>query len=1631
MKQPVYRFALALALCLPSIPTAAGEGSRVHVSADKALTAPAGVEMAPDTASLTFQLTPLPSASERSPVSAGVYPGPGSGAEPDLKVAVLGGELEIVAGVGDEDQPAIAYNSSWDEYMVVYSWATGGPTGRDIYGQRLANDGTAIGAPFTIMAEPGNEASPRITYNPDDGEFLIAAVLDDDLGVEVILRTIGGDGTPTGVIWGPFPDSDREHAPDVVFNSVAGEYLVVAHTFVAGNGDLLLQRVGRFGELIDFPKVLSVDNGDSPASLAFASVSWDPGSGDYWMVFQLDYFNDDSDIDIFAFAVFWDLVGDPDLFNVASLTANGIRRNELRPRLAWNSLDGHFLVAFQFDKLGDGSDFDIYALRKRANNGTVGGVLALATSGVQEFLPAPIYQHDLGEFHVFWEADSATTPIGLRFGGLDSFGTPLPSLSSAGLIAGAPAIAGTGGKAIVVWESLNADYDLRGRWIGEPAPVLRAQPTTLAFGESTDSLDVDLFNDGTGVLTWSSISPPWLGLSPPAGSFFDQDGTTATVNRSSLLPGVQTGTLTIASTGGNVDVAVEVTVVNEAPNAPTLVAPADTSSNQPASDLLLDWSASDPNTTQPLSFDVYLSSDQNLVTSQDAGARVVSTLGTDSLIVDPGYGTTFYWRVVTSDGSLSTAGPVWSFSTESLGAPTLISPFGTILDVTPLFRWNAVFDAASYQLQVSTASDFSSLVVDQSGITETGFVAASPLGGGTYYWRVAAVPAAGAAGAYSATGTFVVDTSLPVSPVLEPVPSPSNNRRPSFSWSAALNATRYRIDIARDPDFNVWVYDTDVFATSWDLFFNLSEDVYYWKVTPIYASGASGPPSATSSFEVDLTAPFPPSLIAIPNPYNVAQPTFSWNASPGAAEYLIQVTNDGFFSSVLHQSDWIPETSWTVPTADLPDGFIYWRVFARDAAGNASGPSAASSFRLDTGAPAAPTSFAVSPDPGSDQRPRLRWGPVADGHQFRVQVATDEQFTLAAVTELGGNDGQKSAGGSLLHDVVVSGFDWTVTSDLPEGRIFWRVAAIDLAGNQGPYSTIDDFVVDVTPPAVPTLTPVFPDPTIDPTPTLTWSAEPEAVAYRIQISTDPAFTTTLADASTAGTSYTPSSLTDGTYYWRVASRDEVSNDSAFSATQTFDVDTTAPGVPSLTPVSPDPTNNRRPTLAWSSVSGADSYRLQVSKAAAFNSFIIDTTLTTTSWSSNSDLPEGTIYWRVASSDAPGNASAFSTADDFTIDLTPPVVPTLVAYTPDPGNQPRPTLSWNAIVDAAEYRVQVSSAADFASTLFDVTVTAASWTPTADLPEATIYWRVSASDSLANTSDFSAADSFEIDLTPPSTPSLTAVTPDPISQLRPSLSWSSVADAAEYRVQVASDAGFVSMLFDLTVAGTSWTPTSDLPEGTIYWRAAAVDTAGNQSPFPTADSFEIDVTAPAVPTLTPVTPDPTNDPRPSLAWAAVSGASDYRVQVAQAADFAAPIFDLTISATAWVPTSDLPEGTIYWRAASRDALANTSAFSGADSFDMDLTAPAVPTLVAVTPDPTNDSRPSLAWAPVSGANDYRVQVALAADFAAPIFDLTVGATAWTPTSDLPEGTIYWRAASRDALANTSAFSVADSFDIDIT
>lgn len=80
--------------------------------------------------------------------------------------------------------------------------------------------------------------------------------------------------------------------------------------------------------------------------------------------------------------------------------------------------------------------------------------------------------------------------------------------------------------------------------------------------------------------------------------------------------------------------------------------------------------------------------------------------------------------------------------------PALVSPQNQATGVSnsPTLTWDASSGADIYQVQVSSVSDFSSIVFDQSGIQETSVQVSNLLHGTTYYWRVLASNSAGNSG---------------------------------------------------------------------------------------------------------------------------------------------------------------------------------------------------------------------------------------------------------------------------------------------------------------------------------------------------------------------------------------------------------------------------------------------------------------------------------------------------------------------------------------------------------------------------------------------------------------------------------------------------------------------------------------------------------------------------------------------------------------------------------------------------------------------------------------------------------------------------------------------------------------------
>jgi subtilisin family serine protease len=154
------------------------------------------------------------------------------------------------------------------------------------------------------------------------------------------------------------------------------------------------------------------------------------------------------------------------------------------------------------------------------------------------------------------------------------------------------------------------------------------------------------------------------------------------------------------------------------------------------------------------------------------------------------------------------------------------------------------------------------------------------------------------------------------------------------------------------------------------------------------------------------------------------------------------------------------------------------------------------------------------------------------------------------------------------------------------------------------------------------------------------------------------------------------------------------------------------------------------TLTWNASSGATSYRVQVSISSSFSPLAYDQSGITTTQTSVSGLASNTVYyWRVNATNASGT-SDWSATWSFTTTTAPPpppAAPILSSPANGASNVPRTaTLTWSASTGADSYRVQVSTASNFRTLVYDQSgITSTSTTVSGLGSRIRYYWRVNA------------------------------------------------------------------------------------------------------------------------------------------------------------------------------------------------------------------------------------------------------------------------------------------------------------------
>ncbi|EBS6870066.1 BapA prefix-like domain-containing protein [Salmonella enterica] len=768
----------------------------------------------------------------------------------------------------------------------------------------------------------------------------------------------------------------------------------------------------------------------------------------------------------------------------------------------------------------------------------------------------------------------------------------------------------------------------------------------------------------------------------------------------------------------------------------------------------------------------------------------------------------------------------------------------------------------------------------------------------------------------------------------------------------------------------------------------LSESAHNFTVQATNANGQGGL-SAPVGITIDLSAPAQPVITSATDDVpgmtgtldngaltNDSRPTLNGTGEAGAT---IRILDNGIEigSATVDQSG-----NWRfTPNAPLESNTHLFTAVATDPAGNSGQPSDGFTLNIDAQAPDVPVITSVIDDNNQPTVPVLP-GQSTDDRQ-PILNGTGEPGATITIFDNGTPLGTAQAG---------ENGSWTfpVPRNLSEGSHNLTVSATDPAGNTSAVSAPWAIVVDITPPAIPVLISVVDDQpgitgnlvsgqlTNDATPTLNGRGEAGAT-INVYLDGNPASIGTTTVNSDGTWSFTPQTpMANGNHTLTLSATDPAGNSSAVSSGFVLTIDATPPAAPVIASVADNTapvtgivpnggsTNETRPTLSGTGEAGAT---LSIYNGSA----LVGTTQVQAngSWSFTPSTSLGAGVWNLTATatDAAGNTSAASETRSFTIDTTPPAAPVIDTVYDGTGSITG-NLSSGQITDEARPVISGTREANTTIRLYDNGTLLAeipadnssSWryTPDASLATGNHVITVIAVDAAGNASPVSDSVNFVVDTTPPLTPILTSVVDDVTGGVTGNLANGQITNDNRPTLNGTAEAGSVVSIYDGNTllgvtsanAGGVWsfTPATELNDGTRTLTVTATDPAGNISPATSGFTIVVDIVAPTVPLITSIVDDvpnntgaigngqSTNDTQPTL-----NGTAE--------ANSAVSIFDngalvATVNANAngnwsWTPTAALGQGSHAYRVSAADAAGNVSAASPSITVIVDTIAPGAP------------------------------------------------------------------------------------------
>lgn len=168
----------------------------------------------------------------------------------------VGSDFAVTRQLQNQFFPDVVYNPTEDEYLVVWQDQRHiSTTSSDIFGQRVDADGTLLGNDIAISTIVRPQMNPRVAYNADANEYLVVwqdSRTSSTTSIDVYGQRIAADGSLLGANFAIATQAEVQNRPAVSYSTAASMYLVAwddERNSITSLADIYAQLVAADGSL--------------------------------------------------------------------------------------------------------------------------------------------------------------------------------------------------------------------------------------------------------------------------------------------------------------------------------------------------------------------------------------------------------------------------------------------------------------------------------------------------------------------------------------------------------------------------------------------------------------------------------------------------------------------------------------------------------------------------------------------------------------------------------------------------------------------------------------------------------------------------------------------------------------------------------------------------------------------------------------------------------------------------------------------------------------------------------------------------------------------------------------------------------------------------------------------------------------------------------------------------------------------------------------------------------------------------------------------------------------------------------------------------------------------------------------